>query len=59
MEQKTERITIRVTPEMKDKLQKAASAVGLSLSAYLLYRGGYSIGDEIGQKIVDAIKSKE
>lgn len=36
---KANRIDLRVNPEQKDLLEKAASLAGLSLSSYLLFHG--------------------
>ena len=53
--ERTEYIGIRVTPEEKEALKKAAATAGLSITAYLI---GEALGDKLGKTIVDKIKNK-
>lgn len=56
MSNRTEKIQIRVTPEMKEKLQSAAATLGLTLSGYLLFKASYDLGYDIADKLVTLSK---
>lgn len=58
MATKTERIDLRVTPEEKQALTKAAAAVGMTVSGYLLYKVGEMAGEALGDAIIAKVKSK-
>lgn len=51
-ENKTERVNIRVSPEEKQEMQRIADALGLSLSAYLVWRTSLRLGEKIGDVII-------
>ena len=53
--EKTEVVTIRVTPEEKQKLFAKAGLLGLSVSAFILAE---ALGEEIGQAIHDSLVNK-
>lgn len=53
--ERTEFIGIRVTPEEKEVLKKAAAAAGLTLTAYLL---GNAIGESAGKAYIDKLSKK-
>ena len=51
--ERTESISIRVTPEEKAALKKLAAAAGMTLTGFL-------VGEALGEKLGDAIiKSRE
>lgn len=54
--ERTEYIGIRVTPAEKEMLKKLAAAAGLTLTGYII---GETIGDALGQMIVEGFKDKE
>ena len=57
--EKTEVVRMRVTPEQRDTIKAAATAAGLSMSAYMLYKLGVSAGEALGDAIIKAKKSKK
>jgi len=50
---KTADIHFRVTVEEKNDLQKIADALGLTLSAYLVWCGSQYVGRKMGDVILD------
>lgn len=48
--ERTERISLRVTPEEMETIKGYAAAAGLSVTAFLI---GEAIGDKIGQVMLD------
>lgn len=53
---KTDYIGIRVTPEEKKAIFENASALGLSVSAFLI---GLAAGDKVGKMILDSRKQNK
>lgn len=53
---KTDYIGIRVTPEEKKAIFENASALGLSVSAFLI---GLAAGDKVGKMIFDSRKQNK
>lgn len=53
--ERTETVTIRLTPEEKSALKKLAAAAGISVTGYLL---GQALGDCIGQVILDGFDKR-
>lgn len=53
--ERTEMLTMRVTPAEKEALQAAAVAAGLSVTAFLL---GCALGDKVGQMLIDGFSDK-
>jgi predicted DNA binding CopG/RHH family protein len=49
-------VNIRVSEKEKDQLKSLASALGLSVGAYLL---GLALGDSIGKAIVDKLDKNQ
>ena len=48
--ERTERVTIRMTPEEHATLKHYAAAAGLSMTAFLI---GEALGDKVGQMVLD------
>ena len=55
-EKSTERLNLRVTKEQKTVLDSLASAAGLSMTAYILYKVGEAAGDEVGKRILQSAR---
>lgn len=55
---KTERLNVRVSPDEKEQIQRMADALGLSVSAYLLWRASLHLGEKIGDVIVQYHEDK-
>lgn len=49
---------MRVTPEQRDTIKAAASAAGLTMSAYMLFKLGISAGEALGDAIIKSKKSR-
>jgi uncharacterized protein (DUF1778 family) len=49
--ERTERISMRFTPEEKARLQTAAAAAGMTITAYILFKLGEVAGEAIGTAI--------
>lgn len=54
--EKTDTITMRVSPAEKEQLKAAAAALGLSVSAFLL---SMALGDKLGQMMIDGFGGKK
>jgi len=49
--ERTERVNLRVTPEEKARLETAAAAAGMTMTAYILFKLGEIAGEAIGAAI--------
>lgn len=56
---RTERIDIRTTAAEKMELVARAAAMGLTVSAYLLYMAGVRTGEALGDAILETLKNAE
>lgn len=54
--EKTDTITLRVSPAQKEQLKTSAAALGLSLSAFLL---NMALGDKVGQLMIEGYGKKK
>lgn len=54
--ERTDNITIRVTPAEKEQIKTAAAALGLSVTAFLV---SMALGDKIGQMMIDGFERKK
>jgi uncharacterized protein (DUF1778 family) len=48
---KTERVNLRFSPEEKARLETAAAAAGMTMTAYILFKLGEVAGEAIGTAI--------
>lgn len=51
--ERTETLSMRLTPEEKKKLKELAAAAGLSVTGFLI---GKALGDAIGQMVEDGFR---
>ena len=53
--ERSEAVTIRMTPEEKKNVYALAAAAGMTVTAYLI---GCGIGDKLGQMVLDGFKGE-
>lgn len=54
--ERTETLSMRLTPEEKTKLKELAAAAGLSVTGFLV---GKALGDAIGQMVEDGFRKRK
>lgn len=59
MPEKSEVVRMRVTPEEKSAILKGASALGLTMSAYMLFKLGLTAGEALGDAILGSKPRKK
>ena len=58
MDYKTDFIRFRVTPQQKEKVYAAAEALGITVSAYIGWKLGITLGDMLADKFLEGSDSK-
>ena len=53
--ERSEAVTIRMTPDEKKNVYALAAAAGMTVTAYLI---GCAIGDKLGQMVLDGFKEE-
>lgn len=56
---KSESVRVRTSPEQKERIQKAAAAAGMTVSAFILFALGEVAGEALGDLIVKGGKKRK